>query len=172
LEFKRSTGEIEDALKDIAAILNKSGNGEVYFGIHNNGEVTGQEVAASTLRKVSQAISNHIAPVIYPVVEKVTIDEKNCIKVAFEGVEKPYYCRGRAYIRVGEESKLMAPLKRNELIRAESEYRFHWDSQPSDIGFKDISREAVQSFVEKARSIERLDWRYRSIEDAMRKLKL
>lgn len=39
LEFKRSTGETKEALHDIAAMLNKHGHGEIYFGIRNNGEV-------------------------------------------------------------------------------------------------------------------------------------
>jgi ATP-dependent DNA helicase RecG len=62
VEFKRSTSEIKDAVVSIAAMLNKHGRGELYFGIRNDGTVVGQDVSEKTLRDVSQAISNHIEP--------------------------------------------------------------------------------------------------------------
>lgn len=50
----------------IAAILNKRQKGELYFGVKNDGTVIGQEINDESLRKVSQAIGNHIKPAIYP----------------------------------------------------------------------------------------------------------
>ena len=34
VEFKKSTGELKEAVISIAAILNKHGSGDLYFGIH------------------------------------------------------------------------------------------------------------------------------------------
>ena len=96
-EFKRSTGETKDAMHDISAILNKSGSGELYFGIRNDGEVIGQQVSTKTLRNLSQAIGNHVNPRIYPTVEKVSLFGKDCISVLFEGSEPPYSSHGRYY---------------------------------------------------------------------------
>jgi len=36
-EFKKSTSELKEAVISIAAMLNKHGRGEVYFGIKNDG---------------------------------------------------------------------------------------------------------------------------------------
>ena len=39
LEFKKTTGELKEAVISVASILNKNGKGEVYFGIKNDGKV-------------------------------------------------------------------------------------------------------------------------------------
>ena len=44
VEFKRSTGEHREAMESIASILNKHGSGVLYFGVRNDGEVTGQDI--------------------------------------------------------------------------------------------------------------------------------
>ena len=41
--------------------------------------VTGHEVSDKTLRDVSQAVSNHIEPKIFPRIEHVIINNQNCI---------------------------------------------------------------------------------------------
>lgn len=66
VEFKKSTGELKEAIYSIVAILNKHGSGEVFFGIRNDGAVIGQNITDHTLREVSQAIRTHVRPVIYP----------------------------------------------------------------------------------------------------------
>ena len=65
IEYKKTTGELKEAITSIVAILNKHGAGELYFGVRNNGDVLGQEINDETLRKVSQAIKNHITPSIF-----------------------------------------------------------------------------------------------------------
>jgi len=40
-EFKKSTSELKSGVMSIAAILNKHGKGELYFGIKNDGTVVG-----------------------------------------------------------------------------------------------------------------------------------
>lgn len=39
VEFKKSTSEINEAIIDITAMLNKHGKGTLYFGIKNDGEI-------------------------------------------------------------------------------------------------------------------------------------
>lgn len=63
VEHKRSTGELREGMESIASILNKHGHGTLFFGVRNDGEVVGQDVSDSTLRKVSQAIgSSNLRP--------------------------------------------------------------------------------------------------------------
>ena len=42
LEFKKSTGELSECIISIAAIINKHGSGELYFGVRNDGTALGQ----------------------------------------------------------------------------------------------------------------------------------
>ena len=39
LEFKKSTGELKEAMNSISAILNKHQQGEIYFGVKPDGTV-------------------------------------------------------------------------------------------------------------------------------------
>lgn len=57
---------------------NKDNNSIFWF---KNGTPIGQQMGANTLRDVTRAITDHIEPKIYPTVEKVVLDGKNCIKV-------------------------------------------------------------------------------------------
>ena len=72
LEFKRTTAELKEGVISMAAMLNKHGGGELYFGVKNDGTVLGQTVSDKTLRDVSQAVSNHLEPKVYP---KIDADE-------------------------------------------------------------------------------------------------
>ena len=42
IEYKKTTGELKEAITSIVAILNKHGSGELYFGVRNNGDVVSQ----------------------------------------------------------------------------------------------------------------------------------
>lgn len=103
MELKKSTSELKEAIISLVAMLNKHQRGGVIFGIRNDGTVVGQQVSDKTIRDVSKAIADHIEPKVYPVVEQVSIDANQCIKVQVEGGEHPYYAYGRAYIRVADE---------------------------------------------------------------------
>ena len=50
LEYKKSTGEMKEAMVSIASILNKHGIGTLYFGVKPNGTVCGQNVSESYVR--------------------------------------------------------------------------------------------------------------------------
>lgn len=108
LEFKKSTAELSEGVISMSAILNKRGGGELYFGVRNDGTVVGQQIGEATLRDISQAVSNHLEPKIYPKIELVYLDDKPCIYVTFNGDNPPYLAYGRAYMRVADEDKQMS----------------------------------------------------------------
>lgn len=100
IEYKKTTGELKEAITSMVAILNKHGSGELYFGVRNNGDVLGQEINDETLRKVSQAIKNHITPAIFPEITIKTFAEgKQTIYVRFSGDQQPYLAYNVARIR-------------------------------------------------------------------------
>lgn len=89
LEFKKTTGEMKEAMVSISSILNKHGIGTLYFGVKPSGDVIGQDVSESSLRDVSRAVYENIRPQIYPVIEEAVLDHKHLIKVEFSGENAP-----------------------------------------------------------------------------------
>ena len=87
LEFKKTTGEVDKAMDNIASMLNKHGHGTLYFGVSPNGEVTGQQVSSSSLDDVAKKIKMAIKPMIYPEIRKEVLDGKDVIRVDFSGRE-------------------------------------------------------------------------------------
>lgn len=82
LEFKKTTGELKEAMISISSILNKHGVGTLYFGVKPNGDVIGQDVSESSLRDVSRFVYEFIKPQIYPVIQEEILDDRHVIKVS------------------------------------------------------------------------------------------
>lgn len=155
LEFKKSTSEMHDAMKDIVAILNKHEKGILYFGVAPNGDVKGLQVVESTLRDVSRVIFESIKPQIYPQIQKVTIDGCDIIEVKFSGRNKPYSAYGKYYIRVADESRELTPAELKEMMVA-SEYSERWEQFETPYTIKDIDESALKDFYNRAIACGRL----------------
>lgn len=56
VELKKSLAELKQGLISMAAILNKHGAGELWFGVAPDGRVTGLQITEKTLRDISQTI--------------------------------------------------------------------------------------------------------------------
>ena len=112
LEFKKTTGEVDKAMDNIASMLNKHGHGTLYFGVSPNGEVTGQQISASSLDDVAKRIKDAIKPMIYPEIKKERLDNRDVIRVDFSGKEKPYSSFGRYYKRVFADRPVRPALQR------------------------------------------------------------
>lgn len=127
LEFKKSTAQLEKALRSICAFLNHKG-GEIYFGIDKDGKIIGPTISDQTLRSISQKIRQRIKPEVTPEVKVLEIEGKKVIEVIInEGKNKPYYLDGIAYKRVGTEDSVIAPEELERLI-LEKRKRY-WDEQ-------------------------------------------
>ncbi|MEK6858071.1 MAG: ATP-binding protein, partial [Nanoarchaeota archaeon] len=116
VELKKSTSELKEAMISIVSILNKTGKGQLYFGVKNDGTLVGQDVTENTLREISKSISDHIEPKTYPKINKIDLNDKNCVLVDFEGLEKPYFAYGRAYVRVSDEDKQLSAKELENII--------------------------------------------------------
>ena len=127
LEFKKTTGELEKAMDNIASMLNKHGHGTVYFGVAPNGDVKGQTVSASSLDDVAKKIKEAIKPMIFPEIEHEVLEGKDVIRVDFSGSEKPYSSYGRYYKRVFDRTEEMTP---NELkhMMASQDHTSYWEN--------------------------------------------
>lgn len=156
IEFKKTTGEVDKAMDNIASMLNKHGHGTLYFGVSPNGDVTGQQISASSLDDVAKKIKAAIKPMIYPEIRQETLDSKNVIRVDFSGKEKPYSSFGRYFKRVFDRTEEMTPdeLKR---MMAETDRTSYWENNLTEYGLESVDIEALEEFYKKAVSCGRLD---------------
>lgn len=171
LEFKKSTGELSDAMKSVCAILNKNGGGELYFGVLNNGEIIGQEISDSTLRDVSRKISESIEPKIYPTVTEEIFEGKHIIHVVFTGNLKPYSYNGRYYIRTADENRLLSQPELINMIK-KNHYTDLWENQITKYTINDIDDETLESYFYRAKACGRLKLEYLDKEKLLASLGL
>jgi ATP-dependent DNA helicase RecG len=171
-ELKKSTSELKEAIVAIAAILNKHQRGDLYFGIRNDGTIIGQTVTGKTLRDISKAISDHIEPRIYPGVEKVEIDSKDCIKVEFHGEEIPYFAYGRCYMRVGDEDRQLSAKELENMFLKKNRDRLAWESRISGCFLKEVNKRILIQYVSRAQSAGRLDFSFKGVKTTLNKLNL
>lgn len=153
LEFKKSTAQLEKALRSICGFLNHKG-GIIYFGVEKNGEIIGQTISDQTLRSVSQKIRQGIKPEGTPEIRVLEIEGKKIIEVKVkEGGNKPYYLDGIAYKRVGTENPVIAPEELERIIL--DKRKRYWDRQIcEDAILEDRDEEKVRRYIEK-RGIEK-----------------
>ena len=172
IEFKKTTGELKEGIISIVSILNKHQGGKLYFGIKDSGEIIGQDVSSKTIREVSKAISENIEPKIYPVVNKVKLNDKDCILVEFEGDDIPYLAFGRAYMRVGDEDRQLSMKEIRKIILKDENEIGKWESKVSDYTIDDIDEELLKEFIEKGRKAKRINFPYTNKEEILKKLSL
>ncbi len=99
-EFKESLAQLDKGLKSITAMLNKHGEGNVYFGVLDNGDVIGMDIGKDTLMNIRNRIRDRIEPRIYADVKDYTDDNgKKYVKVSAKGTDIPYSYDGRYYVR-------------------------------------------------------------------------
>lgn len=156
LEFKKTTGELKDAMDDICAILNKHGKGTLYFGVKPNGDVCGQIVSASSLDDVATHIKTAIKPMIYPSIKEEVLDGISVIKVDFAGTERPYSSYGRYYKRVHDRAEDMTPDELKHMM-LNTDYSSIWENNLTTFGIEDVDSKALKSFYTRAVNCGRLE---------------
>lgn len=150
-EFKKTTGELNEAMISIASILNKHGQGVVYFGLKNDGTPYKFTIMDSTIRDVSRKIFEAIKPQIFPEVKTEIINGVEVIRVIFEGKEKPYSAFGKYYKRVADEDREMSPGELRNMMIAQ-EYEENWENKSSDETVDDVDEAVLKRFYENATS--------------------
>ena len=150
VELKKSLAELKDGLNSIAAILNKHGAGELWFGVRSDGIPVGLNVTEKTLRDISQAIAAHIEPKIFPHITLETLTGKTCVKVVFTGKDAPYFAHGRAYMRVADEDRQLTAKELESLILIKNRESLRWDNKPYQGNLKDLDGKKIKRFVVRA----------------------
>ena len=154
-EFKRTTGELNDAMVSISSMLNKHRKGKIYFGLRNDGSPVHFLINDSTLRDVSRKIFEAIKPQIIPVVKTVMIDGAEVICVEFSGEDLPYSAFGKYYIRIADEDRELTPSELRKIMIGQ-EYRENWENKSSDQTINDIDEKTLKNFYNAAISCGRM----------------
>ena len=155
-EYKESTAELNAAIDDICAMLNMHREGVLYFGVRDDGEVVGFQIGRNTEDDISRKINDFIEPKIYPVIEELELEGKRVIKVAFRGEYPPYASRGRHFIRVSDDSRMMSQQELVNYIR-NLNYSIGWEEQLTPYTGEDIDQQALRDFYQRAREAGRLE---------------
>ncbi|MCD8250080.1 MAG: putative DNA binding domain-containing protein, partial [Lachnospiraceae bacterium] len=172
IEFKKSTGELKEAVISMAAILNKHQSGKLYFGVKNNGTVVGQEINDTTLHTISQAIGNHLRPTVYPDIKKQRYGDRTVVLVEFSGTRQPYLAYNIPRIRVADEDLVMEQPVYEEMLRKRDSVSYSWESQKSKYGIADIDQNVFRSYLKKARKVGRISFDNEEPAEVMTKLGL
>lgn len=172
VEYKKSTGEIKEAMLSIVAILNKHQSGKLYFGVKNDGTVIGQVINDETLRKVSQAIGNHITPSIYPEIYVVNFGDRTCVEVKFQGNLCPYLAYNIPRIRVADEDLVMDQNVYDDIIRKRDSMEYSWERRVSKYKVEDIDENAFKDYLRRAKDAGRIDFEDSDMKTVFEKLEL
>ena len=141
VEFKESLSQLTRGLESLSAMLNKHGKGRVFFGVKDNGDVCGVQIANKTITDISRAVSEGIKPPIVPVIRTEVYDEKVVIVLEAEGTTKPYAAYGEYLIRSGNENRKIDPeLLREILFQNTTELITNMESIRQDLSFNQLKR--------------------------------
>lgn len=155
-EFKKSLSLIEPALKSVCGFLNHHG-GVISFGRTNTGAIIGVDPADHSLRKLSQQITSRIKPEITPDIRVIEEQGKHLIVVTVpEGIGKPYYLDGMAYMRTGTENRVMPPDEIKRMILTINQPPWDREICPGAT-IDDIDAAIVYDFLAKAKDERRHD---------------
>ncbi|MCR5135742.1 MAG: putative DNA binding domain-containing protein [Oscillospiraceae bacterium] len=154
-EFKKTTGELNESMVSVSAMLNKHRHGKVYFGLKNDGTPHPFTITDSTLRDVSRKVYESIKPQLIPVVDIEEIDGVEVITLTFSGEDVPYSAFGKYYIRIADEDRELSPSElRKIMIRRE--YEENWENRTADQSVDDADEKTVKAFFDSAVSCGRL----------------
>lgn len=117
-EFKTSLSELDKGIETVAAMLNKHGKADVFYGVSNDGDAIGLkgQIGPETIKIVEQRISEILKPSIVPSIVLEDYDGKKVIHVSAKGNRKPYSSSGDYRIRVGSSNKKIDPELLGELF--------------------------------------------------------
>lgn len=143
LEFKR---EVSRAfLKTVSAFAN-FGTGEVWFGVDDDGSIVGIKDPKEASLAIENAINDSVLPrPRYTLDTKVEDDKKLIVLRVFEGKDKPYLCRGKAYRRGDTADIEVDRVELNRLILEGQNQSFEEaKSESQDLTFEALKREMLE----------------------------
>ena len=145
IEFKRSTGEMKEAMQTLCGFLNGMG-GTVLFGVKPDGAIEGQEISDQTLRDIAQATDRFEPPAHVSIHRVKAKPARDVIAIAVEAGRdiRPFAYEGHAYERVGSTTRRMPQAKYERLLVERGHAKRRWENLPADgLALKDLDRKEI-----------------------------
>jgi ATP-dependent DNA helicase RecG len=145
LEFKRSTGELREAMQSLCGFLNTSG-GVVLFGVDRKGKIVGQQVTENTIHEITQAL-DRFEPPAKITIERTRVEEGReivSLSATSNHESVPFVYDGRAFVRVGNTTRKMGQARYEESLLGRAHARRRWENLPAvDISLDDLDHEEI-----------------------------
>ncbi|MBI2495426.1 MAG: putative DNA binding domain-containing protein [Candidatus Omnitrophica bacterium] len=158
IEFKRSTGELKEAMQTLCAFLNGIG-GTVLFGVRPDGTAEGQDVSDKTLREIAQ-VTERFEPAVHLTIRRGKAKaRREVVAVSVEGGldKRPFTYDGRPYERIGNSTRRMAQSRYEKTLLDRAHATRRWENEPAErVELRDIDRDEVFRIVNIAASLGRL----------------
>ena len=137
-EFKLGLGQLDKGLKSLSAMLNRSGEGTVYFGVDDDGNVKGLEIEKRTLLDIRRRAAELIDPRI---ILNVSTEKDEAghfyIKIHAEGIDIPYSYDGRYYLRTAaSDEQIGSGLLRKMLVSGNTDMLMQISSDNQNLTFE------------------------------------
>ena len=136
-EFKLGTGQLDKGLKSLSAMLNRSFEGTVYFGVDDDGTVKGINIGKRTLLDIRSRAVELIEPRIILDIDELKDEEgKSYIRVHAAGSDIPYSCDGRYFLRTAAaDEQIGSDLLRKMLASGDADILMQISSDKQDLTF-------------------------------------
>jgi len=150
IEHKQSLSDWKAIVESIAAFATSSG-GVIVVGISPDGMNTGVTIGNGAVEDIANKIKMNTEPAQFPSIRTVLKNNKEFIEIRVESSHvKPVMAFGKPLKRVGNTNQRIAYHEIKRIID-ENEGRF-WDGfECRGIALKDIDRNAIESFLNKAK---------------------
>src|SRR4030042_6606420 len=145
IEFKRSTGEMKEAMQTLCAFLSGMG-GTVLFGVKPDGAIERQEGSDPTLRDIAQAADRFEPPAHVSIQRVKGKPAHDVIAVVVEGGRdmRPFVYEGHAYERVSSTTRRMPQPKYERLLVERGHAKRRWENLPAEgLALKDLDRKEI-----------------------------
>ena len=172
IEFKKTTSELKEGVISLASMLNKSGIGTVFFGVKNDGSISGLEIGQNTTSDISRAIKEHLKPSVIPTIDVINEDGKQIISVKAQGEDTPYAAYGRYYIRSDDEDIVMTNAQLESFFLGKSYDYSKWEKEVTEYGLDDVDEELLIRYVNQGNESGRISFLYRDVRTTLTKLEL
>lgn len=156
-ERKSSLSDIKRIAEVVSSFSNCKG-GTVLIGIGDKGKVVGVDIGKNTIEGLTNTIIDNTDPKIYPEILTFEINKKNLILILINpSQQKPHTAFGKAFKRVGKNTKLMPQSEYEILLMEKNRHRMQFDTEIcKDAAFEDISIKKVKWYLKeraKARNV-------------------
>jgi len=146
LEFKREEENNDDFAKTIVSFANTDG-GKILAGVADDGTITGIIDVDKFMLRIDDLAINLCKPPVTILQETAAINDKNIVIINIpKGIQRPYQCKGKFYIR---SSNRCREATREEILRLfqSSENIYYDELSITNANLENIDLELFKSFL-------------------------